>query len=148
MINKCARLHVDISGGSFFPWSMIELSGTTNGGRAQCVTVSKIQWKPFWLATQLDRENNRTGWQDDANNDACEQAPFCIQSRKKKSNTSEQLQWHSWSSFPLKILIRFFKQEASLHFLYHGGKKAKMAENSNQGVCLVVCFIGKTTTGL
>ena len=31
------------------------------GGRAHYVMVSKIQWKPFWLATQLDPQNDWTG---------------------------------------------------------------------------------------
>ena len=38
--------------------------------------VSKIQWKPFWLATQLYPPNDWTGWQNGANNDLCAQAPL------------------------------------------------------------------------
>ena len=33
------------------------------------VMVSKIQWKPFWLATQLYPQNDWTGWQDGVNYD-------------------------------------------------------------------------------
>ena len=31
------------------------------------VMVSRIQWKPFWLATQLYAQNDWTGWQNRAN---------------------------------------------------------------------------------
>ena len=34
-----------------------------NGACAHYVMVSRIQWKPFWLATQLYPPNDRTGWQ-------------------------------------------------------------------------------------
>ena len=32
------------------------------GLSAHYVMVSKIQWKPFWLATQLYPQNDWTGW--------------------------------------------------------------------------------------
>ena len=34
-----------------------------NGACAHYVMVSGIQWKSFWLATQLYPPNDRTGWQ-------------------------------------------------------------------------------------
>ena len=34
------------------------------GARAHHVMVSKVQWKPFWLATQLYPQNDWTGWQN------------------------------------------------------------------------------------
>ena len=40
-----------------------------NGACAHYVMVSNIQWKPFWLATQLDPQNDRTGWQIRVNYD-------------------------------------------------------------------------------
>ena len=36
---------------------------------AHYVMASKIQWKPFWLATQLDPQNDWTGWQNGVNDD-------------------------------------------------------------------------------
>ena len=45
-----------------------------NGACAHYVMVSKIQWKPFWLATQLYPRNNWTGWQKGVNNDVFAQA--------------------------------------------------------------------------
>ena len=33
----------------------------SNGACAHYVMVSKFQWKPFWLATQLDPHNDWTG---------------------------------------------------------------------------------------
>ena len=37
----------------------------SNGARVHYVimVVSKFQWKPFWLATQLYPQNDWTGWQ-------------------------------------------------------------------------------------
>ena len=48
---------------------------TSGGGRAHyvMVCVSKMQWKPFWLATQLDPQNDWTGWQTGVNDDVCAQ---------------------------------------------------------------------------
>ena len=45
-----------------------------NESRAHYVMVSKIQWKPFWLATQLYPQNDWTGWQNGVNDDVCRQA--------------------------------------------------------------------------
>ena len=36
---------------------------------AHYVMVSKFRWKPFWLATHLDPQNDWTGWQYRANCD-------------------------------------------------------------------------------
>ena len=33
----------------------------SNGGRAHYVMVSKVQWKPFWLATQLSLQDDWLG---------------------------------------------------------------------------------------
>ena len=38
--------------------------------------VSNFQWKPFWLATQLDPQNDWTGWQFRVNYDVFTQAPL------------------------------------------------------------------------
>ena len=52
------------------------------------VMVSKIQWKPFWLATQLYPQNDWTGWhaQNRVNYDVYAQAQFehFQRGRKKK----------------------------------------------------------------
>ena len=37
--------------------------------------VSKLQWKPFWLASQLYPQNDWTGWQNGVDDDVCIQAP-------------------------------------------------------------------------
>ena len=34
-----------------------------NEGRAHYIIVSKVQWKPLWLATQQYPQNDWTGWQ-------------------------------------------------------------------------------------
>ena len=38
-----------------------------NGACAHYAMVCKIQWKPFWLATQLYPQNDWTGWQNGVN---------------------------------------------------------------------------------
>ena len=38
--------------------------------------VSKFQWKPFWLATQRDPQNDWTATQNGVNYDVFAQAPF------------------------------------------------------------------------
>ena len=53
----------------------ITLQLTVDGGRVHYVIVSKVQWKPFWLATQLYPQNDWTGWQNGVNDDECAQAP-------------------------------------------------------------------------
>ena len=42
------------------------------------VMVSKFQWKPFWLTTQLYAQNGWTGWQNRVNNDVLAQAPLLV----------------------------------------------------------------------
>ena len=36
-----------------------------NGACGHYIMVSKIQWKPFWLAIQLCPQNDWTGWLTD-----------------------------------------------------------------------------------
>ena len=43
------------------------------------VLVSKFQWKPFWLATQRDPQNDWTATQNRVNHDMFAQAPFPLQ---------------------------------------------------------------------
>ena len=40
------------------------------------VMVSKFQWKPFWLATQRDPQNDWTATKNRVNYDVFAQAPF------------------------------------------------------------------------
>ena len=47
-----------------------------NGGRAHYVMVSKIQWKPFRLATQLRSIKSLAGWQNCIINGVCTPAPL------------------------------------------------------------------------
>ena len=46
-----------------------------NGACAHYVMVSKFQWKPFWLATQRDLQNDWTATQNRVNYDVFAQAP-------------------------------------------------------------------------
>ena len=55
-----------------------------NGACAHYVMVSKFQWKPFWLATQRDLQNDWTATQYRVNYDVFAQAP-----------SSDDLQRHS-----------------------------------------------------
>ena len=45
-----------------------------NGACVHYVMVSKIQWRPFWLATHLYPQNDSIGWQKGVNNDVFAQA--------------------------------------------------------------------------
>ena len=47
-----------------------------NGDCTHSIMVSRIQWKPFWLATQSYPQNDWTGWQNGVNDDVCAQAPY------------------------------------------------------------------------
>ena len=47
-----------------------------NGACAHYVMVSKFQWKPFWLATQRDPQNDWTATQNRVNYDVFAQAPL------------------------------------------------------------------------
>ena len=49
-----------------------------NGACAHYVIVSKFQWKPFWLATQRDPQNDWTATQNRVNYDVFAQAPLAI----------------------------------------------------------------------
>ena len=46
------------------------------GACAHHVVVSNFQWKPFWLATQRDPQNDWTATQNRVNYDVLAQAPF------------------------------------------------------------------------
>ena len=47
-----------------------------NGACTHYVMVSKFQWKPCWLATQLYPQNDWTRWQSRVNYDIHEEAPL------------------------------------------------------------------------
>ena len=47
-----------------------------DGACAHYVMVSKFQWKPSWLATQRDPQNDWTATQNRVNYDVFAQAPF------------------------------------------------------------------------
>ena len=49
--------------------------GGVNGACAHYIMVSKFQWKPFWLATQRDPQNDWTATQNRVNYDVFAQAP-------------------------------------------------------------------------
>ena len=51
-------------------------TGVRNGACAHYVMVSKYQWKPFWLATQRDPQNDWTTTQNGVNYDVFAQAPL------------------------------------------------------------------------
>ena len=55
-----------------FVWKM-------NGACAHYVMVSKFQWKPFWLATQRDPQNDWTATENRVNYDIFAQAPVMYQ---------------------------------------------------------------------
>ena len=56
----------------------VRLQSEYNGGCAHYVMVSKIQWKPFWLASQLYPQNDWTGWQNGVNDYVFGAGPSCL----------------------------------------------------------------------
>ena len=55
------------------------LLGQRNGACAHYVMVSTFQWKPFWLATQRDPQNDWAATQNRVNYDVFAQAPMLLQ---------------------------------------------------------------------
>ena len=55
---------------------------TLNGACAHYVMVSKFHWKPFWLATQRDPQNDWTAIQNRVNYDVFAQAILLLRSRQ------------------------------------------------------------------
>ena len=62
-----------------------------NGACAHYVMESKIQWKPFCLATQRDPQNDSTATQNRVNNDVFAQAPLKLESRSPELQLEEEL---------------------------------------------------------
>ena len=62
-------------GGSRTSHSQCTLMRVLNRACAHYVMVSKFQWKPFWLATQRDPQNDWTVTQNRVNYDVFAQAP-------------------------------------------------------------------------
>ena len=60
-----------------FAANLVKIS--TFGSCAHYVMVSKFQWKPFWLATQRDPQNDWTATQNGVTYDVFAQAPLLIQ---------------------------------------------------------------------
>ena len=58
-----------------------------DGACAHYVMVSKFQWKPFWLATQRDPQNDWTATQNGVNYDVFAQAPLCLIYLERISST-------------------------------------------------------------
>ena len=68
-----------------WPWATVFTHGPVcvgeydqldNGVCAHYVMVSEFQWKPFWLATQRDPQNDWTATQNRVNYDVFAQAPL------------------------------------------------------------------------
>ena len=68
MVTACCLFSIqslrNVVGFFFFFVVLIYLfESQENGACVHYVMVSKIQWQPFWLATQLYPQNDWTGWQ-------------------------------------------------------------------------------------
>ena len=59
-----------------------------DGACVHYIMVSKFQWKPFWLATQRDRQNDWTATQNRAKYDVFAQAPFDTLEKREGACTS------------------------------------------------------------
>ena len=63
-------------------WIKLYVNMQVNGACAHYVMVSKYQWKPFWLATQRDPQNDWTATQKRVNYDVIAQAPLVWRAAK------------------------------------------------------------------
>ena len=57
---------------------MDESRGINGACAHYVVMVSKLRWKPFWLPTQRDPQDDWTGWQNRVNYEVFAQAPSLI----------------------------------------------------------------------
>ena len=89
-----------------FRW-MAKKSARANGACAHSVMVSKFQWKPLWLATQRDPQNDWTATQNRVNYDVLAQAPLQI---------SHKLIWCSFFFFFLSIS---FSYQSHFHYMQY-----------------------------
>ena len=55
-------------------YALLYSENRDNGASVHYVMVSKFQWKPFWLATQRDPQNDWTATQNRVNYDVFAQA--------------------------------------------------------------------------
>ena len=81
-----------------------------NGACAHYVMVSKFQWKPFWLATQRDPQNDWTATQNRVNYDVFAQVPFGLDTPLDGVLVTIFLS-HSFSRFnDLKLLSPWYQE--------------------------------------
>ena len=88
--------------------------------------VSKFQWKPFWLATQRDPQNDRTATQNRVKYDVFAQGP---------------IQRKSWSNVPLKLF-------ACIGFLYKVLHKIGRLRKFNRACKIEVNFLTTWTISM
>ena len=87
----------------FFFWKRGE---NQNGACAHYVMVSKFQWKPFWLATQRDPQNDWTATQNRVNYDVFAHAPS-EEEEKKRKRRKWQERWSNLRRYKNEIFLGF-----------------------------------------
>ena len=88
-MKKCDRLEIDSRPRriAHFPFFSVYKKEEYEG-REHYVMVSRSQRKPFWLATQLDPQNDWTEWQKGVNDDVC--ALATVTNKKSQKNPGLQ----------------------------------------------------------
>ena len=121
-------------------WPLCKLT-IPNGACAYHVVVSRIQWKPFWLATQLYPHNDWTGWQNGVNYDVFAQAPLqrCWPESLRHHWYSCQIEWQfqlttyckvtNFRTVPIFVLLTW-NWFARTNFRTFEGLKTKLHWNS------------------
>ena len=109
--------------------------------------VSKFQWKPFWLATQRDPQNDWTGWQNRVNYDVFAQAPLSVEPLGLRPHGAIKSHPHlmNGSSYILSFLLSAADKGVRLglgDFIFYSilvGKAA--ADSSGDWNVIMACFL-------
>ena len=84
------------------------------GACANYVMVSKFQWKPFWLATQRDPQNDWTATQNRVNYDVFAQAPLLTKkiylSAVRPTPFKLEITWSLFTMLPVMLKNRNYKK--------------------------------------
>ena len=102
-------------------------------GRAHYSVVSQIQWKPFWLATQLYQQHDWTGWQNGVSYDMCTQALLCIELVGSRDQSNFQVTANSWLEEGEKLNRQDWTES--------GDSAARKLPRAHLHHCLLGCFV-------
>ena len=135
-----------------------------DGACAHCAMESIIQWKPFWLAIQLNAQNDCARWQFRADNDVIAQAPSstttkCARAEQtafgghkvwshSHSISSMTLTWyHAWSAGKRLCALGFVLLQGTQHGIQNIRPTVALSRivmgSGNRATVLPVSFSGE-----